>query len=422
MLFYMFFFVVLINFMKGYKFPNWITTPLGIAAVIGFSLFMIEFLILHEISYLIRINNPFSFSINTWNVIDSLIMTFLIIPFLYFLILKMHNREINAQNIISESEKRFRSVVEQSLVGVGMIQNGMVTYANQTLVELLGFTNDEDLIGTPILSLVTHKDKIAMTEIKEKRDKGEIGQFHYQCALKRTDGEIIEIEVNSVMVLQNNIPTTIAVIRDITEKIQAEKAIALHLIEQEKAFMSAVKVAIDLTELRDPYTHGHAARVGKLAAEIGAEMGLDEIMQKGLEVAGNLHDLGKIGIPLEVLCSTEKLTHKEWDIIRKHPQIGYDILVDIRLPWPVAEVALQHHERLDGTGYPQGLKEHDILLESKIVTVADVIDSMTHARPYRPGLGIHQALAEIEQGSGTIYDEEVALACFRLFSKKGYNL
>jgi len=181
-------------------------------------------------------------------------------------------------------------------------------------------------------------------------------------------------------------------------------------------------VATNLSELRDPYTAGHERRVGEIAVAIGIELGFDARRQEGLRVAGYLHDIGKITVPVEILCKPGRLSPIEFELIKGHPQSSYDVLKDVEFPWPVAEVALQHHERIDGSGYPQGLKGEAILLEARIMAVADVIEAMSSHRPYRPGLGIEAALAEIERGRGSAYDADIADACLRLFREKHYEV
>lgn len=201
---------------------------------------------------------------------------------------------------------------------------------------------------------------------------------------------------------------------------RAEEQVQHQLKQLESAFMSTVEVATTLSEMRDPYTAGHERRVGKIAAAIGAELGLGAQRQEGLRVAGYLHDIGKIMIPAEILSKPGRLSAIEFQLIQAHARASYDVLKDVEFPWPVAQVALQHHERMDGSGYPQGLKGEAILFETRIVAVADVIEAMSSHRPYRVGLGIVAALAEIERGSGSVYDQVVADACLRLFREKGY--
>jgi PAS domain S-box-containing protein len=212
------------------------------------------------------------------------------------------------------------------------------------------------------------------------------------------------------------------VIKDITERKTAEEQAQLYVAQLERAFMRTVGVATTLIEMRDPYTAGHERRVAEIAAAIGGELGWDARRVEGLRIAGQLHDIGKISTPAEILAKPGKITAAEYMLIKEHPQAGYDALKDVEFPWPVAEVAWQHHERMDGSGYPRGLKGDEILLEARIMSVADVVEAMASHRPYRPGNGIDKALEEIERGSGTTYDTTVAEACLRLFRKHGYTL
>lgn len=181
--------------------------------------------------------------------------------------------------------------------------------------------------------------------------------------------------------------------------------------------------AIALTvEKRDPYTAGHQNRVAALAAAIGAELGLDAERIEGLKLGGMIHDIGKIYIPAEILNRPGRLTEPEFEMIKSHPAVGYDIIKDVVFPWPVADMVLQHHERLDGTGYPKGLKGDAIILEARILAVADVVEAITSHRPYRPAVGLDEAFSEIEEKRGSRYDPDVVDACLRLFREKGYAL
>ena len=174
--------------------------------------------------------------------------------------------------------------------------------------------------------------------------------------------------------------------------------------------------------MRDPDTAGHVWRVGEIAAALGAELGFDERRQQGLRIAGYLHDIGKIATPAEILTRPGRLTPEELALIKCHASAGFAILSNVKFPWPVALVALQHHGRVDGSGYPQGLKGEEITLKARIVMVADVVEAMSSHRPYRPALGIEQALAEIGRGRGTAFDADVTDARLRLFRKKAYRL
>ena len=189
-----------------------------------------------------------------------------------------------------------------------------------------------------------------------------------------------------------------------------------------KGLEGTVLAIATMVEMRDPYTAGHQRRVADLATAIAVEMGLPEDQARGIHLAGTIHDLGKIQTPAEILSKPGRLSAAEFSLIKLHPQNGYDILKNIDFPWPIAQMVFQHHERLDGSGYPYGLKGDEILLEARILTVADVMEAMSSHRPYRPGLGLDVALAEIGKGRGSHYDPDVVDACVRLFTLKGYAL
>jgi len=200
------------------------------------------------------------------------------------------------------------------------------------------------------------------------------------------------------------------------ERKQEEDNKPQNLAMVRKALDEAVKAVATMGEMRDPYTAGHQRRVTELALAIGREMDLSPEQIEGLTVAGLLHDVGKIAVPSDILNKPGSLSEGEFIVIRSHPQVGYDILRTINFPWPVAQIAYQHHERLDGSGYPQGLKRKNIILEAKILSVADVVEAMASHRPYRPALGIDKALAEIAKNKGKLYDPDVVDACMKLFN------
>jgi len=175
-------------------------------------------------------------------------------------------------------------------------------------------------------------------------------------------------------------------------------------------------------ESRDPYTAGHQQRVAQLASAIAKELGLPEKEVEGIRMASLIHDLGKISLPAEILSKPGKLTEIEFRLVQNHPQAGYEILKNIDFPWPIAQIVLQHHERLDGSGYPNQLKNDAIRKEARIVGVADVVEAMASHRPYRPALGIDKALEEISSGKGILYDPQAVEACIKLFTSKGFKL
>ncbi len=323
---------------------------------------------------------------------------------------------------LAESEQRFRGLVEQSLTGIYIIQNGKYVYANPRFANILGFSSDDELIGKAPVDFIDTEDRNTVIKKIDAVEKGDTTHLSYEVRAKRQDGKQISIGVHGALASHLGQPAIIGLVQDVTEKKQAEAQLSTYVSKLQASLMQTVEVATLLSEMRDPYTAGHERRVAEIAAAIGKEMGLDEHTQEGLRIAGHLHDIGKINIPSEILAKPSKLTELEYEIIKGHPESGYNVLKDVDFPWPVAQVALQHHERINGTGYPQGLKGEDILLEARITAVADVVEAMGSHRPYRPGLGLEPALNEIERGMGTLYDIEVAQACLRLFKEKGYSL
>lgn len=187
------------------------------------------------------------------------------------------------------------------------------------------------------------------------------------------------------------------------------------------SLLDSITTMASIVEMRDPYTAGHQRRVAELAVAIANELQLPEEQVEGVHLAGVVHDIGKIRVPSEILSKPGKLTALEFGLIKEHAQNGYEILHTIDFPWPIAQIVLQHHERLDGSGYPQGLKGEQILLEARILNVADVVEAMSSHRPYRAGLGIDAALAEITLNKGKLFDPVIVDACVKLFREQGFN-
>jgi putative nucleotidyltransferase with HDIG domain len=186
--------------------------------------------------------------------------------------------------------------------------------------------------------------------------------------------------------------------------------------------LESVSAVAAMVELRDPYTAGHQQRVAQIADAIARELDLPEEMIEGINIAGVVHDVGKISVPTEILSKPGKLNDPEFSLIKQHPEMGYEILKEIDFPWPIAQIIRQHHERQDGSGYPLGLIGDEVLMEARILAVADVIEAMASHRPYRPGLGIENALQEVEKQRGIALDSEVVDAALRLFREKGYQI
>jgi putative nucleotidyltransferase with HDIG domain len=196
-----------------------------------------------------------------------------------------------------------------------------------------------------------------------------------------------------------------------TEKLQSSYD------QLRETFIATVNALASTVEMKDPYTAGHQQWVTRLACAIAKDMGLPEEQIEGIRMAGLIHDIGKINIPAEILTKPGHLSEIQYNMVKIHPQVGCDILREIKFPWPVAQIVLQHHERMDGSGYPQGLSGDAIILEARILAVADTVEAMSSHRSYRGAHGIERALDEISRNRGTLYDPEVVDACLRLFEK-----
>jgi putative nucleotidyltransferase with HDIG domain len=209
-----------------------------------------------------------------------------------------------------------------------------------------------------------------------------------------------------------------------TTKKRREEEVKLQqaLDSLRKAFGTTIQVMVSAIEMRDPYTAGHQKKSADIAVAIAVEMELAQEKIDGIRMAGIIHDIGKLSIPAEILSKPTKLTEIEFSLIKEHARSGYEMLKDVESPWPLAEIVYQHHERMDGSGYPRNLKGDEILMESRILAVADVVESMASHRPYRPTLGIEAALEEITKNKDILYDAAVVDACLRLFREKGYQL
>ncbi len=326
-----------------------------------------------------------------------------------------------AQKALQESEDRYRDLVEssQDLMCTHDLQ-GQILWVNEEPARVLGYPRD-DILKMNVRDLLVAERKeefddflaaiqsqgIVKGLMMLQTAKGEKRIWEYHNTL-RTEG-VAEPIVRSIS-------------RDVTERIQAEREARETLKKLRKA-MGGIIQAIALTvEIRDPYTAGHQRRVSDLARAIAQEMGLPQDQVDGLRMAGIVHDLGKIGIPAEILSKPTQLNDLEIKLLKIHPQLSYDILKDIDFPWPVAQIVFQHHERINGSGYPLGLSGEDIYLEARILAVADVVEAIASHRPYRAALGIDKALEEISFNKGVLYDPEVVEACLTLFNEKGYQL
>jgi HD-GYP domain-containing protein (c-di-GMP phosphodiesterase class II) len=235
----------------------------------------------------------------------------------------------------------------------------------------------------------------------------------------RKDGSRVEVAILGYPIKFNNdYIGMIAIYRDLTGSNGSKKELQDTLAKLRKTMNGIVHAMVSTVEIRDPYTAGHQERVANLASAIAQELDIPKDEIEGIQMAGTLHDLGKISIPAEILSRPGQLTDIEFSLIKRHPEIAYKILQNIDTPWPIAEIVYQHHERLDGSGYPRGLKGEEIQLAARILTVADVVEAIASHRPYRPALGVKKAVCEITRNSGILYDEKVVDACVKIIKEQ----
>jgi PAS domain S-box-containing protein len=322
---------------------------------------------------------------------------------------------------LAAAAAQFQGLVEQSIAGIFIIVDGRFAYVNPRLAEILG-NQPSELVGHDVTETVVERDRAALRANLARCLSGEEGSQLLAYLCQRRDGSTVDVGAHINRATHAGKPAVIGVVQDISDKKRAEARIQGYIRQLEHGMLGTIKAVSVMSELRDPYTYGHEQRVGDLSGAIAAEMGLDAQIVKGLQIAGYVHDIGKIVVPAEILAKPTKLSLAEFELIKAHPQQGFEVLKEIDFPWPVAQVALQHHERLDGSGYPQGLKGEQIILEARILAVADVVEAMAAHRPYRPSRGIDAALEEVVRHRGVKYDPAAVDACVRLFRERGYDL
>lgn len=328
----------------------------------------------------------------------------------------------NVEHALCDSEYKYRTVFENTgTVSMIVERDSTISTVNSEFEKFSGWSKEE----------VEGKKKwteFATSESVEKfknywrmrncTNKNLPDNYEYQFCDRWGNCKDIFVTVDRIP----GTDRTVASLLDITERKKAERELQKTAELYRNGLESTVQAMAAIVETRDPYTAGHQRRVAHLACAIAREMNIPEEKISGIRMAGIIHDIGKIRIPAEILTYPDILSDTEFRIIKLHPVVGYDILKAIDFPWPVAEIVQQHHERLNGSGYPYGLSGDDIIEEAKILAVADVVEAMASHRPYRPSLGIVKALEEISINRGILYDSATVDACLALFNKKSFKL
>jgi PAS domain S-box-containing protein/putative nucleotidyltransferase with HDIG domain len=316
------------------------------------------------------------------------------------------------ERTLLESEERFRAVFEGAADGIFLLApDGTIKFVNAAMAEMHGYTTEE-MLAMDLADLDTPETARLAPERLRRVFAGESMTFEVEHFCK--NGQLVPIEVTANLVDAGGETYVLGFHRDISERKQAEARLA-------QSLSSIIEVVGQVVEMRDPYTAGHERRVSELAMRIAEEMGLPADQIEAIRIAALIHDVGKMSVPAEILSRPGELTPMEFDLIKEHAEAGYRILASANMEAPISEMVYQHHERCDGSGYPRGLLEGELLVGAKVLAVADVVEAMSSHRPYRAAVGVAPALAEIERGAGKQFDAVVVESCLRVFREQGFS-
>jgi PAS domain S-box-containing protein/putative nucleotidyltransferase with HDIG domain len=324
---------------------------------------------------------------------------------------------------LQESEAKLKALFELLPVGVSVLDaENRVTYANPALERILGLSEEGLREGDHVARtyLDGNGDPLSPGGFASARAAREGRTVEVVTGVVKEDGQVVWTDVSAAPITISDW-RTIIVTADVTAEREAKELAARQAERIEQTLTSVVDVTSNLVELRDPYTAGHQRRVTELAVRIAEGLGVSSHDIDDIRVAGLLHDIGKSGVPTEILAKPGQLSPIEFELIKGHAEAGYRLAVSANMAEPIADMIHQHHERCDGSGYPQGLMGDQTLEGAKVIAVADVVEAMTSHRPYRSALGIEAAMAEIERGAGSLYDAEVAKMCAALFREGGFD-
>lgn len=318
------------------------------------------------------------------------------------------------------TEEKFQKLIENANEAIAVTQDGAFKYVNPKIQQTTGYSVDE-FMRLPVEQFIYPDDRELVMNRDMRRLKGEQLEDIYTFRVVDKLGNIIWVELKTALIEWEGRPATLDMMQDITVRKQAEDKLRESYVATGKMLVGAINAMAKMVEMKDPYTSGHQMRVAQLVTAIARVMGLDELTIYQIAVAASIHDIGKIYVPSDVLSRPGKLNLLEYEIIKTHTRGSYEILKNIDFNWPVAEIVLQHHERLDGSGYPDALKGEEIRFESRLLAVADVVEAMISHRPYRASLDIEEALDEISVNRGLKYDTTVVDACIKVMKEDRFS-
>jgi PAS domain S-box-containing protein len=326
-------------------------------------------------------------------------------------ITEQRNTEKNLDLAFKQWERTFDSIQD----GIFLLNsNGVIKNCNQRMTNYINKNKNE---------IIEKKCFEVMHQLKDHID---VCPFRKMMRTRKTEniikyihGKWFDIRVDPLFDEKRELLGAVHIMRDITEQKVAKDNLNTAFDQLRRMYDSTISILQNTLEIRDPYTSGHAERVANLVCAIANRLGLDQDRIKGLRMASLVHDTGKIAVPAEILTKPTRLSEMEYAIIKEHPTTAYKLMKDIDLPWPIAETVYQHHERINGSGYPQGITGDEMLLEAKILAVADVAEAIASHRPYRPGLGITTSMQELKKNKGISFDSEVVEACLHILEEQG---
>lgn len=313
-----------------------------------------------------------------------------------------------------EKDERFQRLALASLEGIVIIDKGKIIDSNHIAGSLLGYKPSE-LIGKELIDFVEEKEKSHIQKFIQTKTSKPV-----ESLVKKKEGSIIPVEIQTMHLSIQKEALHAVVIRDTSERKQKAKTDQKDLSKIKKVLYGSIKTLATAVGLRDPFTEGHGQGVAQLACAIGQEMGLPEDKIEGLRISAIIHDIGKVSIPVEILNKPGKISEAEFLIVKTHPRVGYDLLKNIEFPWPIAKIVLQHHERMNGSGYPDGISGDKILLEARIIAVAEVIHTILSNRSYRPAKSVVNVIEEISKNKGELYDSNVVEAALKIVTKEEF--